>query len=378
MQIAEFQLERYFARWEFAARYNLCASDAEPVPLRELLALADPELLEWWHTLSLGYTETQGHPLLRAEIARQYERLTADDILTFSGGQEAIFLVLHALLQPGDHAVVVTPAYQSLHEIPRSIGATVTEVRLAPEHDWQLDLDRVNAALTAATRVLVINYPHNPTGALLEQETFLELCQLCDARGIHLLSDEVYRCLEYDSSKRLPCAADCAERAISLGVMSKSYGLAGLRLGWIATRDEALRQRVARVRDYTTICSSAPSEVLSTIALRQSAVLQRRALEIIQHNHALWSDLIERQADVLQWTPPAAGSVGFPRLRQGDADAFASRLVQQTGVLLLPGSKFGDYPAHFRVGLGRRGIEPALRLVEEHLGSARTRTTSSV
>src|SRR5690242_6482390 len=140
MQIADFTLERYFARWEFAVRNVLCASDCEPLPLAELLELADDDSRERWNSLRLGYTESLGLPALREAIARLYENVTADDVITFAGAEEAVFLYMHAALAPGDHAVVVWPAYQSLHEVARSIGASVTLVPLS-SRDWSLDID---------------------------------------------------------------------------------------------------------------------------------------------------------------------------------------------------------------------------------------------
>src|SRR5215207_7871154 len=145
MQIADFTLERYFARWEFAVRHVLCASDAEPYALSELLALADDDARDRWASLRLGYTESLGLPALRTEIASLYPGLDADDVMTFAGAEEAVFLVMHALLKAGDHAVVVWPAYQSLHEVARSIGSSVTLVPLNPR-DWSLDVDAVAAA----------------------------------------------------------------------------------------------------------------------------------------------------------------------------------------------------------------------------------------
>lgn len=188
-----------------------------------------------------------------------------------------------------------------------------------------------------------------------------------------MLNDEVYRYLEYDDSERLPAAAACAALGISLGVMSKAFGLAGLRIGWIATRDRQLRARITRLRDYTTICASAPSEILACIALRAKQKLIHRALQIIESNLALWSAFFERNCNFVQWTPPRAGSVAFPRLISGAADRFAADLVEKTGVLVLPGSKFGFPGAHFRIGLGRPNIGEPLALLESHLQAAHQR-----
>ena len=363
MQIAEFSLERYFARWEFAVRHVLCASDAEPVPLAELLALADDDARRRWETLRLGYTESAGLPALREEIARMYDGLTADDVLTFAGAEEAVFVAMHALLSPGDHAVVVTPAYQSLHEIARSIGADVSLVPLDAA-DWSLDVDAIARALRPNTRVVVINFPHSPTGAQLPRGDFDALVALLDARGITLFSDEVYRLLELDPHDRLPPAASRSPRAISLGVMSKAFGLGGLRIGWIATRDAELRRRLAAIKDYTTICSSAPSEILALIALRARDTLVERTRTIVCRNVDRLTQFFSANGDWCTWVPPRGSTVCFPRLLHSDVDQFAADLVQQEGVLILPGSHFGYPGNHFRLGFGRADMPEALERFE--------------
>jgi aspartate/methionine/tyrosine aminotransferase len=362
MHIADFTLERYFARWEFAVRHVLCASDVEPYRLPELLALADDDARQRWENLSLGYTESTGLPALRAEIARLYEGVSPDEVLTFAGAEEGVFLTMHALLNAGDHAVVVWPAYQSLHEVARSIGASVTLVRLSPR-DWSLDVDAVAASMQPNTKVIVINFPHSPTGAQLPGDQLARLLSIAELHGAHLFSDEVYRLLEHDAP-RLPAAADCSERAVSLGVMSKSFALAGLRIGWIATRDAALRRRVAALKDYTTICSSAPSEILSLIALRAKESVIARTRHIIDANLPLLDRFFDRNSDRFRWVRPRAGSVCFPEYLGGSIDDFSAALVEREGVLLLPASQFGYSGNHFRLGYGRRDMAEGLERLE--------------
>jgi aspartate/methionine/tyrosine aminotransferase len=370
MRIEEFALERYFARYEFAARHVLCASDVEGYPMRELLALADDDCRERWDRLTLGYTESAGLPALRAEIAAQYESIGADEVLMFSGAEEAIFLAMHALLGPGDHVVVAWPAYQSLYEVARSIGAALTFVPLDETRGWALDADAVRRAMRPNTRVVVINYPHSPTGALLDGGAFQAITDACARRGVHLFSDEVYRFLEHEPDTRLPAAADVTELAISLGVMSKAFGLAGLRIGWVATRDADLRGRLAALKDYTTICNSAPSELLALIALRARDRVLARSRAIIAANMPILDDFFARHREQVEWVRPRAGSVAFPRLVRGDADRFAEALVEHEGVLLLPGSRFGYPGKHFRIGYGRGDLPAGLERLGNFLGGA--------
>jgi aspartate/methionine/tyrosine aminotransferase len=358
MQIADFTLERFFARWEFAVRYVLCASDVQPVTLPELLALADDDARARWEHLSLGYTESLGLPVLREEIAALYRGLTADDVITFAGAEEGIFLAMHALLSPGDHAVVVWPSYQSLHEVARSIGAEVTLVQL-DRKDWSLDVDAVAGAMRPNTRVIVINSPHSPTGAQLRGDELARLISVAELHGATLFSDEVYRFLEH-GAPALPPAAECSDRAMSLGVMSKAFGLAGIRIGWLAMRDAAMRKRIAALKDYTTICNSAPSEILALIGLRARRRLIERARAIIDSNLVLLDGFFRQHTARFAWVRPVAGSVCFPKLIDGDIDAFAAELVEREGVLLLPASQFGFAGNHFRLGYGRADMASAL------------------
>jgi aspartate/methionine/tyrosine aminotransferase len=372
MQIADFALERYFARWEFHVRHVLCASDVEPLPLAELIALADDESRRLWETLRLGYSESAGHPLLRAEIARLYDTADAEDVLTFTGAEEAIYLAMHALLSGGDHLIVAWPAYQSLYEVARSVGASVTLVPL-DDRSWALDPDRLLAELRPNTRAIVVNFPHNPSGALLARDAFEYLTSATESRGITLFSDEVYRYLEVDEAMRLPAAVDIGRRTLSLGVMSKAFALAGLRVGWIATHDRALLDRIIRLKDYTTICGSAPSEILALMALRARTRVIERSRVIIARNLPLLDAFFDRHRARFSWVRPRAGSVAFPRLcvdTPGAIDDFCARLVETQGVLLLPGSRFEHPGNHFRIGFGRADMPLALDKLEHFVNTA--------
>jgi len=368
VRIADFALERFFARWEFAVRYLLCASDVEGYPMAELLALAEVEGRELWDGLRLGYTESTGHPLLRVEIASLYDGLEADDVLVFAGAEEAIFCLSNVLLGPGDHAVVTWPGYQSLYEVGRAAGAVVTLHELHEEAGWDLDPERLIAALRPETRLVVVNAPHNPTGMLPTHEQWGRLTGELARRGIHLLSDEVYRFLELEPADRLTAGADAFERGVSLGVMSKSFAMAGLRIGWLATRDRELLARCAAFKDYTTICSSAPSEILALIGLRARDTVLARSRAIIDVNLRALDRFFADHDDRFAWLRPRGGSIGFPRLLDAEpVDAFAARLVEQEGVLLLPGSQI-DHPGdHFRNGFGREDLPAALDRLEAFL-----------
>ena len=365
-----FAIERYFAVHEFAVPYLLCASDVEPLSVHELLAYADDGMRDEWESLVLGYTETLGAPALREAIAGLYRTLGADDAIAVVGASEALFLLFQALVAPGDHVVALWPAYQSLYDLARAQGAEVDLVELRHEDGWRLDLDRIAAALRPTTRAIVVNLPHNPTGMLPTHGELAELAALAESRGATLICDEVYRGLEQDPADRLPAVADLSPSAVSVGVLSKTYALAGLRVGWLATRDRDLLAAVAQIRDYTTLCSPSPSEVLGTIALRAAPALAERSRAIIAANLPLVDALIAEHADRLDWVRPAAGSIGFPRYRGEEGiDAFNERLVAEQGVLLLPGRVYGYGDGRFRIGFGRRNLPEAIERLDRQLSA---------
>lgn len=373
-RLPAFRLEAYFSRWEFTARYHMTASDAQSLSLAQLLALASVEDREAFERLWLGYTPTFGTPALRECIAQTYVQRGSDDVLCFAGAEEGIFAAMHALLDGDSHAVVVTPNYQAAESIPLSICA-VSGVPLDPTDGWSLDIDRVKAALRPNTRLVSINFPHNPTGKILERERFDALVTLCRERGLYLFSDEVYRLLGRPGTEHLPQAADVYEKGISLNVMSKAYGLPGLRIGWVACADHALLQRMERLKHYLSICNSAPSEHLAMIALKAREAILGRNCALVGANLETLDAFFARHADRFDWYRPDGGCVAYPRYTGADGvERFTQRLVEEAGVLLLPASLYvsdlADTPMdRFRIGYGREGIAEGLAAMTAHLAS---------
>lgn len=366
-----FLLERYFAEHEFSTPHLLCSSDLETVGMRELVAAADDETTALWHDLRLGYTETTGHPLLRAELAALYETVDAGDVVTFAGASEAITCLVSGLVGPGDHVVTTWPGYQSLYAVAQSAGADVTTVELEADDGWALDLGAIRSALRPDTRLIVVNAPHNPTGMLPSRETWRALADLAADAGATLLCDEVYRLLEHDPADRLDAGADLGDHVVSVGVLSKSYGLAGLRIGWLATRSSAIRAAAVRVKDYGSMCNAAPAEILAVMALRGAEPILARNRLLVLDNVRLVDRLILRHPQRLQWHRPRAGAIGFPRLLDGEpVDAFCARLRDEQGVLLLPGTVYGHPGNHFRIGFGRTGTPAALDRLDAFLQTA--------
>jgi aspartate/methionine/tyrosine aminotransferase len=334
----------------------------------DLLEL-EPGAAEKFQGTWLGYTESQGHPALRKEIAGIYESIQPEEVLVHTGAEEAIFLFMLAVFNAGDHVIVHTPRYQSLGEIAIAMGCDVSPWQAREENHWALDVDELKTLLRPATRAIVINTPHNPTGYLMTRSDFEAVNKFARENNLLLFCDEVYRESEYDPARRLPAACDMGEHSVSLGVTSKTYGLAGLRIGWIATKNRHIYEKMASLKDYTTICNSAPSEFLAEVALRNRQKLIARNLGIIRDNLEVVDELFIRHPSLFSWIRPSAGSMGFPKLLEGDIEAFCDDLVKKAGVLLLPGTMYDDPGNHFRIGLGRKNLPQAVERLEKNLKS---------
>lgn len=367
MKIQPFELERYFAKHEFSARYLLSSSDCESLSLLEVLEGAHKERIELWIDLKLGYTESSGHPVLRKAIADTYSGFAADEILVVVP-EEGIFLSMHALLRPGDHVVCTFPGYQSLYEIARSIGCEISFWEPIEERGWAFDIDQLEGLLRPNTRLVVVNFPHNPTGFIPSVESYTSLVDLVSQRGIYLLSDEMYRFLEIDAGSTLPAGCELYPKAFSLSGLSKAYGLPGLRIGWIATHDRQLLAQMMALKDYTTICASAPSEILAIFAMadRDSIIAGHR--QRIARNLDVLDDFFIGYGDCLKWNRPLGGSIGFPRLLlQEGATEFCDTLVEETGIMLAPSSVFHFGDSHVRFGFGRENLPEVIDRFKDFL-----------
>lgn len=367
MKINDSKLERFFAKYEFSAPYLLCTSDCESFKVEDLFKL-DKNAEKNFKKLWLGYTETLGNPSLREEISKLYQHSKPGHIIVCSGAEEGIFVFMNALLNPNHHVIVQVPCYQSLAEVAHAIGCKVTPWLMHPGNDWQLDMDFLEDNITANTKAIVVNFPHNPTGYLPPGATFNRIIDIAKQNDIFVFSDEVYRFLEYQKKDRLPAMCDVYDKGISLGVMSKSFGLPGLRIGWIVTRNQPLFDKIASYKDFTTICNSAPSEFLAILALKNKEFILNRNLEIINTNLEHLESFFSRHSHLFDWIRPDAGPLIFPRLIfTGDAEAFCLDLLEKKGVLLAPGNKFNYNNQHVRFGFGRKNMPRALEKLEEYM-----------
>jgi aspartate/methionine/tyrosine aminotransferase len=381
LDMPDFALEVYFSKHEFTAKHHLTASDAQSITINELLALGTDEDRKAFGELGLGYTTTWGAEELRTAIASTYAHILPEHVLVFAGAQEAMFWAMQIFVGPGDHALISVPNYQSMESVTIATGADVTGFPLwkgeGSTLKWTLDIERLQTMIKPNTRVIAVNFPNNPTGFVPDHKTWQALVELCEERNIYLYSDEVYRGLELDETKRISQAADASNKGVSLNVMSKAYGMPGLRIGWIAAQDRELLQRFERAKHYTTICSSGPSEFLATIALRNAESIAERNRNIMRANLPALEATMARCEDIVEWTAPDGGCVMFPRYLGSDGiEAFAESLVQERSAVILPASIYKsqllDIPNdRFRLGMGRANPEAGWAELEAHLLSRR-------
>jgi len=361
-------MAQFFAQHEFTAPYILCSSDCESFSVEELLKF-EPSAREELFSLHLGYTESLGSPELRTQIAAHYNDVSLDDILVHTGAIEAIFNFMNVALAPGDEIVIHSPYYQALGEVACGIGARVIEWKADLESFGELNLGILEEKITDKTKVLVVNFPHNPTGFLPSLEFMVELSRLSEKRGFLVFSDEIFRGLEYDPDHRLPAFSELTSQGISLGGMSKTYGLAGLRIGWIATHNEDLLHKMALFKDYTTMCNSATSEFFASLALKHHDAIIERNLKIIRKNLNDLNSFFNRHTQLFNWKEPKAGLIAFPQYLGESVDHFCQQLLQSKGVLLYPGTLIGKGFNCFRIGFGRADMTDCLIHLEQFIES---------
>jgi aspartate/methionine/tyrosine aminotransferase len=367
MKIEPFHLERYFAKYEFTVKHLLSCSDCEPLLLNEVLEMADSDSLALWQNLKLAYTESTGHPILKAEIAKLHTNITPDEINVMVP-EEAIFVAMNCMLEKGDHVITTFPGYQSLYEIANSMGCKVSKWQPVDQQAWSFDIEKLKSLIRKETKLIVVNFPHNPTGATLSESEFREIIELCKKNNILLFSDEMYRFLEHDIQYRLPSASDLYENAISLFGLSKSFALPGLRIGWLSSKNKELMQQIGEFKDYTSICNNAPGEILSIIALRNKEQIIKRNLKIISDNLELLTSFFNRHNQLFEWNPPVTGPISFPKLKaEMPVLVFCRRLVEEQETMLLPSSVYGFEGNYFRMGFARKDLNDGLKRLEKFI-----------
>ncbi|WP_144378690.1 aminotransferase class I/II-fold pyridoxal phosphate-dependent enzyme [Mesorhizobium amorphae] len=325
-------------------RYNLSESSIADQKLSDIgIKLPD---------LTLFYGEHRGDRALRELIAAQDNGLTSDDVLVTAGAAGALFIIATTLLSERDHLVVVRPNYATNIETPKAIGCAISYIDLAFEDGFTIDIERIVAALRPETRYISVTCPHNPTGTMMSRADLDRLIALAEQHGCYLLVDETYRDLNYGT--RLPAAASLSKRAISVSSLSKAFGIPGIRIGWLITRDTALQEKFLAAKEQIGICGSVIDEAIARVMLEQRDVFLGRLLPEMAARRAIVQEWIDNEP-LADWVQPSGGVVGFPRIDVApdfDLDAFYARLLEKHGTYVGPGHWFEMPKSFFRVGFG--------------------------
>ncbi|WP_257346831.1 aminotransferase class I/II-fold pyridoxal phosphate-dependent enzyme [Pseudalkalibacillus decolorationis] len=367
MKLDDFKLEVYFNKYEFTAPYLLCQSDCQSMTIQDLLDFesgTEEDFKKSW----LGYTEVEGSSELRQEIAKLHSSIDPDSILVHVGAQEAIFNYMNVTLNPDDHVICQFPVYQSLYEVAKTIGCEVSKWELKQGSEgWEVDIDELRSLVKSNTKLIVVNTPNNPTGYMLNLDEMKAITEIARKNNSYIFSDEVYKGLELDGDT-LPWFSDLYENAVSLGVMSKAYGLSGLRIGWISTQNKKIYDKMVRFKHYTSICSSAPSEFLAVVALRNGEKILKRNQMIIKNNLKIADEFFNRYSHLFENNKPKSGPIAFHKLKMNQsADVFCEDLVNKKGVLLLPANTYDYEHDYIRMGYGRDNFVESLGKLEEYL-----------
>lgn len=362
MKIEEFRLERWMSHWETRVDYDIAESGILPMSVEELLGLLPSEgrtaTLDGLLSMRLGYSEARGTLALREAIAATYEETGPDNILVTTGAIEANFLLFHTLIEPGDGVITIDPAYQQVQSVPAALGAEVSFWRVRDDgNGFRFDLEDFERQVTPRTKLVSLNTPHNPTGAILSAAELRHVAEVAASVGAVVISDEAYRWLELPGEAALaPPARNFGDHAISVGTFSKPFGLPGLRIGWIAGPEETVA-RCWALRDYITLSPGKLNDALALLALRHREAVVARTRRIVEANLATADGWFAEHADLATWTRPKAGLLALLRYAaEIPSAALADKLAAEQSVMLAPGSAFG-FEGYLRIGVGQ---DPAI------------------
>jgi aspartate/methionine/tyrosine aminotransferase len=349
-------------------KHRFYASSSEPLRLKDLLAMTEQndgqELIHAYHDHSLGYADNGGSLDLRQEIAKLYgTNITAENIIIFPGAQTGMTLTAQALLHSTDHAIIVTPSYQSLEEGAKLAGCEITRVNLSPSNDWQIDIEAVEAAIKANTNYIALNDPHNPSGALMNYDTKLALISLAEKYDLLIFSDEVYRLLEIEPRDRSPSMSELSNKTIALSTMSKPWGAGGTGIGWVVCQDKAICSKLLKAQHIYAVCFSRAGEIQAMMILRSSDNIISKNMKIICDNLKLLEQYFDTNSDLFEWVVPKAGGTGFVKFKGPiTANELAEQLLEQQ-ILVFPPSIFDcdeSLSQYIRIGFSRETMPAAL------------------
>ena len=352
MIVEQFGVEDWMDRFEENATYNITDTCAKPLTLQELFDLAGADrnsFMEDFFRKEQSYGTIFGSAAVKEEIAKLYDHISPEDILTehgATGGNQHIFF---SLIRPGDRVVAFTPSYQQFYSAPRSLGAQVTVLHLKKENGYMPDIDELRSVCAHGVRMIALNNPNNPTGSLIPEDLMKEIVEIARESGAYILCDEVYAGVSQSDEDICPSIADLYEKGIATGSMSKAFSLAGLRLGWLATRDKQAIAQFKRVRDYDLVSCGLFDESIAALALQHKEKILKRNQEIVRHNLPILEDWVKNEKHV-SFVKPKAGTMA---LVYYDMDIpsrlFCQRMYYETGAFNVPGGCF-DEPRSMRVG----------------------------
>lgn len=326
-------------------KYNLAESSMRDISLKDVkVDLSD---------LVLFYGEHRGVVKLREEIKEDSKVLHIDDVLVTAGAATALFIVATSILSPQDHLVVIRPNYGTNLETPRAINCTMTIIDMSFESGFAIDIDAITRAIQPNTRLISITNPHNPSGKLYDEQTINALIVLAEKNNCHLLVDETYRDLNFQTELK-PYVAELSERVISVSSVSKSYGAPGIRIGWIICRDKKLMNDFLAAKEQITLCNSVVDEEIAYSLIRDKAEIVGRNHAHIRNNFQYLKEWFVAQP-YLEWVEPTAGVVCFPRLKQEykvDAEKLYDTLYEQHATIVGPGHWFERDKTYMRIGFG--------------------------
>jgi aspartate/methionine/tyrosine aminotransferase len=371
MKIKDFQVERWLDTYETRAQYELAETDAKPFTIEELDQLNPQEyLLQKLAKMKIGYNPTTGSDALRNKIANLYGAdTTLENIMVTTGAIEADFLLSNVLLDKNDKVIALYPAYQALYSTAEACGAQVEFWELSAEDNFQPDLKKLSVIIDKKTKLLVLNIPNNPTGAVISEQQLKTILQWAEKYDFYVLCDEVYHELIFQPGIVPPYARSLSKRAISVGSMSKAYGLSGLRLGWIAAPESIIKQ-CWKYKDYTSISNSPISDYLAQFALDNFKKISERNHSIITKNRETLKQWFEEHNKYFNYYLPEAGVLCFPKLKNVSisSEELALDLFHKKSLLVVPGECFG-FPNHLRIGFGgdTQKLEKSLSIFSAYL-----------
>ena len=370
MKIKPFAVEEWMNAWEVGAKYNIAETCVDSISMNELFELTGEDKTEFLNRLCarrLSYGDIEGLPEFRKGVCGLYKTLNIENIVPTHGASGANHHVFYSMISPGDRVVSIMPTYQQLYSIPESYGADVQILHLSKENNYLPDLEKLRRLVTPETKMICINNPNNPTGALMSEQLLREIVEIARSADAWILCDEVYRHLSQEDGW-CPSIVDLYEKGISVSSMSKVFSLAGLRLGWIATHDMSVVKSCLSHRDYNLVSCGVFDEMLAAAALKHSDKLLERSRKIVRENLQILDDWVSSEPHV-SYVKPQAGTTA---LVYYDLDIssyeFCEEMYKKTGAFVTPGDCF-EVPHSMRIGYayGKQDLIDGLKAISEYI-----------